>query len=54
MTEAFARPPQPFHRHCKGPKARFRRAEVKETKGGKAVTLRGYFTLAGEHAKKNQ
>jgi len=43
-------------RECaaKGAKARFRRAEVKETKDGKAVTLRGYFTLAGEHAKKNQ
>jgi len=39
---------------AKGPKARFRRAEVKETKDGKAVTLRGYFTLADEHVKKNQ
>jgi hypothetical protein len=43
-------------RECaaKGAKARFRRAEVKETKDGKAVTLRGYFTVADEHAKKNQ
>ena len=43
-------------RECaaKGAKARFRRAEVKETKDGKAVTLRGYFTLADEHAKKSQ
>ena len=34
-------------RECaaKGPKARFRRAEVKETRDGKAVTLRGYFEL---------
>jgi len=41
-------------RECaaKGAKARFRRAEVKETKDGKAVTLRGYFTLADEHAGK--
>jgi hypothetical protein len=39
---------------AKGAKARFRRAEVKETKDGKAVILRGYFTLADEHAKKNQ
>jgi len=39
---------------AKGSKARFRRAEVKETKGGKALTLRGYFTLADEHAKKKQ
>jgi hypothetical protein len=30
---------------AKGAKARFRRAEVKETKDGKAVTLRGYFEL---------
>jgi len=43
-------------RECvaKGAKARFRRAAVKETKDGKAVTLRGYFALADEHAKKNQ
>ena len=43
-------------RECaaKGAKARFRRADVKETRDGKAVTLRGYFTLADEHAKKNQ
>ncbi|MBM4020155.1 MAG: hypothetical protein FJ288_17860 [Planctomycetes bacterium] len=43
-------------RECaaKGKTARFRRAEVKETKDGKAITLRGYFTLTGEHAKKNQ
>jgi len=43
-------------RECaaKGAKARFRRAEVKETKDGKAVTLRGYFTLADEHAGKKQ
>jgi hypothetical protein len=43
-------------RECavKGAKARFRRAEVKETKDGKAVALRGYFTLADEHAEKNQ
>ena len=42
-------------RECaaKGAKARFRRAEVKETRDGKAVTLRGYFTLTDEHAKKN-
>jgi hypothetical protein len=35
-------------RECaaKGAKARFRRAEVKETRDGKAVTLRGYFKLA--------
>jgi hypothetical protein len=39
---------------AKGPKARFRRAEVKETKDGKAVVLRGCFALAGEHEKKNQ
>jgi hypothetical protein len=41
-------------RECaaKGAKARFRRAEVKETKDGKAVALRGYFTLADEHAGK--
>jgi len=34
-------------RECaaKGAKARFRRAEVKETKDGKAVSLRGYFEL---------
>jgi len=34
-------------RECaaKGAKARFRRAQVKETKGGKAVSLRGYFEL---------
>jgi hypothetical protein len=34
-------------RECaaKGAKARFRRAEVKETRHGKAVTLRGYFEL---------
>ena len=38
---------------ARGAKARFRRAEVKETKDGKTVTLRGYFTLADEHAKKN-
>ena len=38
----------------KGAKARFRRAEVKETKDGKAVTLRGYFTLTDEHAGKKQ
>jgi len=37
---------------AKGAKARFRRAEVKETKDGKAVTLRGYFALADEHAGK--
>jgi hypothetical protein len=30
---------------AKGAKARFRRAEVKETKDGKAVSLRGYFEL---------
>ena len=43
-------------RECaaKGAKARFRRAEVKETKDGKAVTLRGYFTLADENAGKKQ
>jgi len=43
-------------RECvaKGAKARFRRAEVKETKDGKAVTLRGYFTLTDEHAGKKQ
>jgi len=43
-------------RECvaKGAKARFRRADMKETRDGKAVTLRGYFTLAGEHAEKNQ
>jgi len=35
-------------RECaaKGAKARFRRAEVKETKDGKTVVLRGYFKLA--------
>ena len=34
-------------RECaaKSAKARFRRAEVKETRDGKTVTLRGYFTL---------
>ena len=34
-------------RECaaKGAKARFRRAEVKETKGGKTASLRGYFEL---------
>jgi hypothetical protein len=34
-------------RECaaKGAKARFRRAEVKETRDGKAVSLRGYFEL---------
>ena len=34
-------------RECaaKGAKARFRRAEIKETKGGKPVSLRGYFEL---------
>ena len=34
-------------RECaaKGTKARFRRAEVKETKDGKAISLRGYFEL---------
>ena len=34
-------------RECaaKGAKARFRRAEVKETKDGKTVVLRGYFEL---------
>jgi len=31
---------------AKGAKARFRRAEVKETKDGKAVSLRGYFELS--------
>ena len=43
-------------RECvaKGAKARFRRAEVKETRDGKAVTLRGYFALADEHAGKKQ
>jgi hypothetical protein len=43
-------------RECaaKGAKARFRRAEVKETKNGKAVVLRGYFTLADEHAGKGK
>jgi len=43
-------------RECvaKGTKARFRRAEVKETRDGKAVTLRGYFTLTDEHAGKKQ
>ena len=43
-------------RECaaKGKDARFRRAEVKETRDGKAVTLRGYFTLTGEHVKKTQ
>jgi hypothetical protein len=43
-------------RECaaKGAKARFRRAEVKETRDGKAVTLRGYFTLTGEYAGKNK
>jgi len=43
-------------RECvaKGAKARFRRAEVKETRDGKAVALRGYFTLADEHAGKKQ
>jgi len=43
-------------RECaaKGKDARFRRAEVKETRDGKAVTLRGYFTLTGEHAGKNK
>jgi len=30
---------------AKGAKARFRRAEVKETRDGKAVSLRGYFEL---------
>jgi len=30
---------------AKGTKARFRRAEVKETKGGKTASLRGYFEL---------
>jgi hypothetical protein len=41
-------------RECaaKGGKARFRRAEVKEMRDGKAVALRGYFTLADEHAGK--
>jgi hypothetical protein len=39
---------------AKGAKARFRRAEVKETRDGKAVTLRGYFTLADEHAGKGK
>ena len=39
---------------AKGPKARFRRAEVKETKDGKALTLRGYFALADEHAGKGK
>jgi hypothetical protein len=39
---------------AKGAKARFRRAEVKETKDGKAVTLRGYFALADEHAGKGK
>ena len=39
---------------AKGKDARFRRAEVKETKDGKAVTLRGYFTLTDEHAGKKQ
>jgi hypothetical protein len=33
---------------AKGPKARFRRAEVKETKDGKTVLARGYFALAAE------
>ena len=34
-------------RECaaKGPKARFRRADMKETRDGKAVSLRGYFEL---------
>jgi hypothetical protein len=34
-------------RECaaRGAKARFRRAEVKETRDGKAVNLRGYFEL---------
>jgi hypothetical protein len=43
-------------RECaaKGAKARFRRAEVKETRDGRAVSLRGYFTLTGEHAGKNK
>jgi hypothetical protein len=43
-------------RECiaKGAKARFRRAEVKETRDGKAVTLRGYFTLTDEHAGEKQ
>jgi len=43
-------------RECaaKGAKARFHRAEVKETKDGKAVTLRGYFALADEHAGKGK
>ena len=43
-------------RECaaKGAKARFRRAEVKETRDGKAVTLRGYFALADEHAGKGK
>jgi len=31
---------------AKGAKARFRRAEVKETKDGKTAVLRGYFKLA--------
>jgi alanyl-tRNA synthetase len=39
---------------AKGAKARFRRAEVKETRDSKAVILRGYFTLADEHAGKKQ
>ena len=39
---------------AKGAKARFRRADVKETKDGKTVVLRGYFTLADEHAGKNK
>jgi hypothetical protein len=43
-------------RECvaKGAKARFRRAEVKETRDGKAVALRGYFALTDEHAGKKQ
>jgi len=43
-------------RECaaKGAKARFRRAEVKQTRDGKAVTLRGYFALADEHAGKGK
>ena len=43
-------------RECaaKGKDARFRRAEVKETRDGKAVTLRGYFTLTDEQAGKKQ
>jgi len=43
-------------RECaaKGANARFRRAEVKQTRDGKAVTLRGYFALADEYAGKGK